>query len=66
MKVTVIPIGALGIITKGLVQGLYQAGLRNKWRPSLIQIGQNKEKSHEDLRRLSDNPIQTTKPSVDQ
>ena len=40
MKVTVIPIviGTLGIVAKGLVQGLEDFGIREKGRPSKRQI----------------------------
>ena len=58
MILTVIPIiiGALGTVTKGLVQGL---GLGNKRTSesypnfSIIKFGQNTEKSPGDLRRLA-------------
>ena len=51
MKVTVIPIviGVLGTVTKGLVKGLESGGYLND---STVEIGQNAEKSPEDLRRL--------------
>ena len=59
MKVTiiVIVIGAFGTVTKGLLKGLEDFG---SWRPSgdhpnnsIIENGQNTEKSPGDLRRLA-------------
>ena len=59
MKVTVIPIviGALGTVTKELVQGLEDLNIRG-WVVTLlnyciIAIGLNTEKSAGDLRRLA-------------
>ena len=57
-KVTIIPnvIGTLGIVTKELI---VTRGLRNKRKNGdhshcyIIEIGQNTEKSTEDLRRLA-------------
>ena len=53
MKVTIIPIGAFGTVTKG-------PGRFGSWRPSgdhpnnsIIENGQNTEKSHEVMRRLA-------------
>ena len=60
MKVTIIPIviGALGTVTKDLVQGLGDLEKKNRRggdcpNYSIIEISQNTEKSPEDLRRLS-------------
>ena len=59
MKVTIIPvvIGAFGTVTKGL---LNRPGRFRSWRPSgdhpnnsIIENGQNTEKSLGDLRRLA-------------
>ena len=59
MKVTIIPIviGPFGTVTKGLLKGLEDFG---SWRPSgdhpnnsIIENGQNTEKSPGDLRRLA-------------
>ena len=49
MKVTIISIvtGALGTVTKGLVQGVEDLEITER-----VEIGQNTEKSPEDLRRL--------------
>ena len=58
IKVTVIPIviGALGTITKELVQGLEDLEIREEVETipnyGIIKIGQNTEKSAGDLRRL--------------
>ena len=56
MKVTVIPIviGALGTVTKGLVQG-FGSGRMSGENPnySIVEIDQNTEKSPGDLRRLA-------------
>ena len=65
MKVTIIPIviGAFGTATKGLLKGTGRFG---SWRTSgdhlnysIIENGQNTEKSPGDLRRLavSQNPV---------
>ena len=53
MKVAVIliVIAALGTVTKGLVKGLENSEKRG--RVETIEIGQNAEKSHGDLRRLA-------------
>ena len=57
MKVTNIPfvIGALGTITKGLVQGQEGLDIRGRDPPDycIIKIGQNIEKSPGYLRRLA-------------
>ena len=58
MKVTIIPIviGALGTVTKGLVQGLEDLEKRKSRdysNYSIIEIGKNTEKSPRDLRRLA-------------
>ena len=48
MKVTVISIvtGALGTVTKGLVQGFEDLEIRGKWKPpNIVQISQNTKKS---------------------
>ena len=59
IKVTIIPIviGAFGTVTKGLLKGLEDLG---SWRPSgdhpnnsVIENGQNTEKSPGDLRKLA-------------
>ena len=59
MKVTVIPIviGAFGTVTKGIIKG---PGGFGSWRPSgdhpnnsVIENGQNTEKSPGNLRRLA-------------
>ena len=56
MKVTITPIfiGALSTIIKGLVQGLEDLEIRGRVDPlnySIVEIGQNIEKSSGDLRR---------------
>ena len=69
-KVTVISviIGALGTVSKGLVQGY--GGLRNKRtsgdHPNYcsVEIGQNTEKSPGDLRRLAVTQSPVEKPSA--
>ena len=59
MKVTVIPIviGALGEITKGLIQGLQDLEIRGQkdtlLTTHIIEIGQNTKKCPSDLRRLA-------------
>ena len=59
MKVTVIPrvISALSTVTKELVQGLEDLKIRGRVETiqtkSIIEIGQNTEKSPGDLRRLA-------------
>ena len=59
MKVTIIPImiGAFSTVTKGLLKGLEDSG---SWRPSgdhpnnsIVENGQNTEKSAGDLKRLA-------------
>ena len=58
MKVSVIPIvvGALGTILKGLVKGLEVLEIRGDHRDyTIINIGQNTEKSPRDLRRFAVN-----------
>ena len=61
-NITVIPIviGAHGRVTKGLQQGLEDLEIKRNKRTSLdhlnysiVEIGQNTEKSPEDLRRLA-------------
>ena len=53
--IVIIIIGALGTVTKGLVQGLEELEIRgpSKLHYSIIKIGQNTEKSPGDLRRLA-------------
>ena len=58
MKVTILPIviGALGTVTKGLVQGLEDLeiiGRVNTPNYSIVKIGQNTEKSPGYLMRLA-------------
>ena len=58
MKATIMPIviGALGTVTKGLVQGLEDLvnGTRGDCpNYSIVEIGQNTERSPGDLRRLA-------------
>ena len=59
MKVTIVPIviGALGIVTKGLLKGLenLEVGWRVETIPndSIAKDGQNTETSPGDLRRLA-------------
>ena len=56
MKVTVIPlvIGALGMISKGLVRWMEVSEIgRQAETTQIIMIGQNTEKSPRDLRRLA-------------
>ena len=51
-----IAIGALGTVTKGLVQGLEDLKKRTSGdhsNYSLVEIGQNTEKSPEDFKRLA-------------
>ena len=56
MKVTVIPIiiGALGTVTKRLIQGLEDLEIRGRVKTtqnnSIVEIGQNTEESPKDLR----------------
>ena len=58
MRVTVIPIviDALGMISKGLIRGLEELEIEAQAidypNYSMIKIGQNTEKSSENLRRL--------------
>ena len=57
MKVTIIPIviDAFGTVTKGLLRDKRTWKLADEWRPnySIIENGQNTEKSPGDLRRLA-------------
>ena len=58
MNVTIMPIviGAFGTVTKGLFKGLEDLEVRGRVETtqnnSIIEDGQNTEKSPEDLRRL--------------
>ena len=57
MKVTIVPIviGAFGIVTKGSLKNWRTWKLADEWRPSndsIIENGENTEKSPGDLRRL--------------
>ena len=54
MKVTIIPIviGAFGTVTKGLLNGLEDLEVGHP-NDSIIENGQNTEKSPGDLRRLA-------------
>ena len=56
MKVTVVPIviGALGTVTKGLIQGLEDLKIREYPNYTIIKIDQNIEKSPGDLRRFEE------------
>ena len=70
MKVTVIPIiiRALCTVTKGLVQGLGNNGTGgDSPKYSIIEIGQNIEKSPGDLRRLAvpEIPVKKTSANAD-
>ena len=58
MKVTIVPIviGAFGIVTKGLLKDLEIWNLADEWRhphDSIIEDGQNTEKSSGDLGRIA-------------
>ena len=56
MQVTIIPIviGAFGTVTKGLLKGLEDLEVGGqKTEDSIIENGQNTEKSPGDLRRLA-------------
>ena len=57
MMVIPVVIGALGTTPKGLVKGLEDLEIRGQVETnpnySIIKIGQNTEKSPEDLKRLS-------------
>ena len=59
IKLMLIPIviGALGTVTKGLIKGLGGLGNNRMSRDNpnycIIEIGQNTEKSHRNLRRLT-------------
>ena len=70
MKVTIIPIviGAFGTLTKGLLKGLedLEAGGPSGDHPndSIIEDGQNTEKSPGDLRRLAVTQNSSEKPSA--
>ena len=61
MKATIIQIviGALGIVTKGLVQGLEDLEITSGDHPkySIAVIGQNTEKSPVDVRRLTQTSV---------
>ena len=64
MKVTIIPIviGAFGAVIKGLLKGLEDlevGGLLETIQTSIVENGQNAEKSPEYLRRLAvtQNPV---------
>ena len=53
MRVTEIPI-VIGIVTKGLVQRLKDLEISRDYpNYSIVEIGQNAEKSHGNLRRLT-------------
>ena len=70
MKVTIIPIliGAFGTVTKGLLKGLEdsEVGSRVEDHPndSIIENGQNTEKSPGDLRRLAVTSNSRERPSA--
>ena len=55
IRVTVISIviGTVSTVTKGLIQGMEDLETRGKWRPTIVEIGQNTKKSSGDLRRLA-------------
>ena len=55
MKVTIIPIviGAFGTVTKGLLKGLEDFEVGDHPNNSIIENGQNTEKSPGDLRRIA-------------
>ena len=58
LTVKSIVIGALRTILKGLVKGLKDLEKKHKSNESVVEIGQNTEKSLRDMRRLavSQNP----------
>ena len=55
MKVTIIPIviDVFGMVTKGLLKGLEDLEVGDHPNNSIIENGQNSEKSPEDLGRLA-------------
>ena len=55
MQVTIIPIVvcAFGTVTKGLLKGLEDLEIGDHPNDSIIENGQNTEKSSEDLRRFA-------------
>ena len=55
MKVTIIPIviGAFGTVTKGLLEGLEDLEMGGHLNNSIIEDGQNTEKSPGNLTRLA-------------
>ena len=62
MEVTIIQIAisAFGTITNGLLKGLEDLGWRTSWdhpNYSIVEIGQNTEKSPGDFRRLAVIPV---------
>ena len=64
MKVTIIPIvvGAFGTVAKGLLKGLEDLEVGDHPNYSIIENGQNTEKSPGDLRRLTvtQTPVKNT------